>query len=51
MAIDSARLYKEARAKAKFEHEMALAKDIQAALLQPPPELEQDGALLLPLQL
>ena len=37
MAIDSARLYKEARAKAKFEHEMALAKDIQAALLQPPP--------------
>ena len=37
MAIDSARLYKEARAKAKFEHEMTLAKDIQAALLQPPP--------------
>ncbi len=39
MAIDSARLYKEARAKARFEHEMALAKDIQAALLQPPPDV------------
>ncbi|MBA2356133.1 MAG: SpoIIE family protein phosphatase [Acidobacteria bacterium] len=39
MAIDSARLYKEARAKAKFEHEMALAKDIQEALLQPPPQV------------
>ena len=37
MAIDSARLYKEARAKAKYEHEMTLAKDIQAALLQAPP--------------
>ncbi|BCS34192.1 hypothetical protein TBR22_A34210 [Luteitalea sp. TBR-22] len=37
MAIDSARLYKEARAKAKYEHEMSLAKDIQAALLQAPP--------------
>lgn len=37
MAIDSARLYKEARAQARFEHEMALARDIQAALLQPPP--------------
>jgi serine phosphatase RsbU (regulator of sigma subunit)/pSer/pThr/pTyr-binding forkhead associated (FHA) protein len=39
MAIDSARLYKEARAKAKYEHEMTLAKDIQAALLQAPPEV------------
>lgn len=39
MAIDSARLYKEARQKARFEHEMALAKDIQAALLQPPPDV------------
>lgn len=37
MAIDSARLYKEARAKAKYEHEMTLAKDIQAYLLQAPP--------------
>ena len=37
MAIDSAKLYKEARAKAKYEHEMSRAKDIQAALLQPPP--------------
>lgn len=39
MAIDSARLYRDARAKAKIEHEMALAKDIQASLLQPPPEV------------
>ena len=39
MAIDSARLYKDARAKARYEHEMALAKDIQAALLQPPPSV------------
>ncbi len=39
MAIDSARLYRDARAKAKIEHEMALAKDIQASLLQAPPEV------------
>ncbi len=39
MAIDSARLYRDARARAKFEHEMALAKDIQASLLQAPPEV------------
>lgn len=39
MAIDSARMYREARKRAKFEHEMALAKDIQAALLQPPPRV------------
>jgi serine phosphatase RsbU (regulator of sigma subunit) len=39
MAIDSARLYRDARAKAKIEHEMALAKDIQASLLQAPPDM------------
>lgn len=39
MAIDSARLYRDARAKAKIEHEMALAKDIQASLLQAPPDV------------
>jgi phosphoserine phosphatase RsbU/P len=39
MAIDSARLYRDARAKAKIEHEMTLAKDIQASLLQAPPEV------------
>jgi phosphoserine phosphatase RsbU/P len=39
MAIDSARLYRDARAKAKIEHEMALAKDIQASLLQTPPDV------------
>jgi serine phosphatase RsbU (regulator of sigma subunit) len=37
-AIDSARLYRAAREKAKFEHEMSLARTIQAALLLPPPE-------------
>ncbi|MEW6338135.1 MAG: SpoIIE family protein phosphatase [Acidobacteriota bacterium] len=36
LAIDSARLYREMRAKAKIEHEMALARTIQAALLRPP---------------
>lgn len=36
LAIDSARLYREMRAKAKIEHEMALARTIQAALLKPP---------------
>ncbi|MCZ7651845.1 MAG: SpoIIE family protein phosphatase [Thermoanaerobaculia bacterium] len=36
-AIDSARLYREAREKAKFEHEMGLARTIQAALLSAPP--------------
>lgn len=35
LAIDSARLYREMRAKAKIEHEMALARTIQAALLKP----------------
>lgn len=39
MAIDSARLYRDARARAKIEHEMALAKDIQASLLQAPPDM------------
>ena len=36
-AIDSARLYKQARDKAKIEHEMSLARTIQAALLKRPP--------------
>lgn len=38
VAIDSARLYREAREKAKIEHEMALARAIQTALLQQPVE-------------
>jgi serine phosphatase RsbU (regulator of sigma subunit) len=36
-AIDGARLYQEARDKAKFEHEMAIARTLQRALLQAPP--------------
>ncbi len=36
-AIDSARLYRQAREKAKIDHEMALARTIQVRLLQPPP--------------
>lgn len=36
VAIDSARLYREAREKAKIEHEMSLARAIQTALLQQP---------------
>jgi len=36
-AIDSARLYRQAREKAKIDHEMALARAIQVRLLQPPP--------------
>jgi len=36
-AVDSARLYREAREKAKTEHEMALARTIQSALLREPP--------------
>ncbi len=39
VAIDSARLYREAREKAKIEHEMALARRIQTALLEQPPEV------------
>ncbi|HPC82831.1 MAG TPA: SpoIIE family protein phosphatase [Thermoanaerobaculaceae bacterium] len=35
-AIDSARLYREAREKAKIDHEMGLARSIQAALLRKP---------------
>ncbi len=35
-AIDNARLYREAREKAKIEHEMSLARAIQEALLQEP---------------
>ncbi|NWG00356.1 MAG: SpoIIE family protein phosphatase [Thermoanaerobaculaceae bacterium] len=35
-AIDNARLYREAREKAKIEHEMSLARAIQKALLQEP---------------
>ncbi|HPA95096.1 MAG: SpoIIE family protein phosphatase [Acidobacteria bacterium] len=38
-AIDSARLYREARDKAKIEHEMSMARTIQAALLPLPPEV------------
>jgi sigma-B regulation protein RsbU (phosphoserine phosphatase) len=38
IAIDSARLYREAREKAKIDHEMSLARDIQMALLRTPPE-------------
>jgi phosphoserine phosphatase RsbU/P len=37
VAVDSARLYREAREKAKIEHEMELARTIQAALLKEPP--------------
>ena len=36
-AIDSARLYREARAKAKIDQEMSLARTIQQRLLQQPP--------------
>lgn len=36
-AIDGALLYRESRDKAKIEHEMELARTIQAALLQAPP--------------
>ena len=39
VAIDSAHLYREAREKAKIEHEMSLARTIQMALLKPPPEV------------
>ncbi|MDD5563799.1 MAG: SpoIIE family protein phosphatase [Thermoanaerobaculaceae bacterium] len=39
VAIDSARLYREARDKAKIDHEMGLARAIQAALLRPPPQV------------
>ncbi len=35
-AIDSAKLYREAREKAKIDHEMGLARSIQAALLRKP---------------
>ncbi|HWN44023.1 MAG TPA: SpoIIE family protein phosphatase [Thermoanaerobaculia bacterium] len=38
-AIDSARLYREAREKAKMDHEMSLARTIQTRLLRPPPEV------------
>ncbi|HEX5759712.1 MAG TPA: SpoIIE family protein phosphatase [Thermoanaerobaculia bacterium] len=37
MAIDSARLYREAREKAKIDHEMELARSIQVHLLRLPP--------------
>jgi serine phosphatase RsbU (regulator of sigma subunit) len=36
-AIDSARLYREARERARSEYEMALARTIQSALLREPP--------------
>jgi serine phosphatase RsbU (regulator of sigma subunit)/pSer/pThr/pTyr-binding forkhead associated (FHA) protein len=36
-AIDSARLYREAREKAKMDHELSLARTIQTRLLRPPP--------------
>jgi len=39
VAIDGARLYREAREKAKIEHEMELAHSIQKALLSDPPEV------------
>ncbi len=39
MALDSARLYRESRQKAKIDHEMALARGMQAALLRPPPDV------------
>jgi sigma-B regulation protein RsbU (phosphoserine phosphatase) len=38
IAIDSARLYREAREKAKMDYEMSLARTIQMALLRKPPE-------------
>ena len=38
LAIDSARLYRETRDKAKIEHEMALARTIQVAMLREPPQ-------------
>jgi sigma-B regulation protein RsbU (phosphoserine phosphatase) len=38
IAIDSARLYREAREKAKIDYEMSLARTIQMALLRTPPE-------------
>ncbi len=40
MAIDGARLYRESRDKVKIEHEMELARSIQAALLRCPPGVE-----------
>ncbi|HQT94942.1 MAG TPA: SpoIIE family protein phosphatase [Thermoanaerobaculaceae bacterium] len=39
VALDSARLYREAREKAKIDHEMTLARTIQTALLRPPPQV------------
>ncbi len=39
VAVDSARLYRETREKAKTDHEMELARTIQTALLQPPPQV------------
>jgi len=38
IAIDSARLYREAREKAKIDYEMSLARTIQSALQLTPPE-------------
>jgi sigma-B regulation protein RsbU (phosphoserine phosphatase) len=38
IAIDSARLYREAREKAKIDHEMSLARTLQTALQLTPPE-------------
>ncbi|MFI5167056.1 MAG: SpoIIE family protein phosphatase [Thermoanaerobaculales bacterium] len=38
VAIDSARLYRESREKAKIDYEMSLARTIQTALLRVPPE-------------
>ena len=40
VAIDSARLYREAREKAKIDYEMSLARTIQTSLLRVPPETE-----------
>lgn len=39
IAVDSAKLYREAREKAKIDHEMALARTIQSALLRTPPQV------------
>jgi len=39
VAVDSAKLYREAREKAKIDHEMALARTIQSALLRTPPQV------------
>jgi len=39
IAVDSAKLYREAREKAKIDHEMTLARGIQSALLRTPPEV------------